>query len=473
MKKIIVVSIFLLSILHLPILAQPFVTGETTNKVFSEDFSDPSKSFPITNSKDSKFWGAYGDGYYFMKRKIEQPRVILANFKGTSKDFYLKTKIQLGPVKSKKSTIGVLFLTQPNGKGGFLLEINKKKQFRIKDIGNNSTITTQGKEGWMASKYIFGVKQNNKVEIKAFRGKFDIYINSQYIYSFINKRYQKGAFGAYIGGFSEAKIIYFNIYTLEVPGAPEEINTDNLIEKMASLKAENDSLKLKVITAKYSNESNQDAIFAIKVLEDQVTASREENLYLKKLLKDYEEMDPNTKAEDSESKSREIAQKIISISIERDSLNDRCKLLEKKVKVMEIKVTKNFEYLEKQKKEEEKEEKDRNEKVEKIEKENLEKLQAQLELEEKKANKDKVEKIEREDLEKKQNKEKEEKKFKEEVKQPNKPSVGIDESSILGESYKKTEEKVETKENKSPVLLPLIQQKIPVKKAVKGEFKDL
>ena len=91
MKKIIVVSIFLLSILHLPILAQPFVTGETPNKVFSEDFSDPSKSFPITNSKDSKFWGAYGDGYYFMKRKIEQPRVILANFKGASKDFYLKT----------------------------------------------------------------------------------------------------------------------------------------------------------------------------------------------------------------------------------------------------------------------------------------------------------------------------------------------------------------------------------------------
>ena len=69
MKKIIVVSFFLISIVYFPSYAQPLITGETTTKVFSEDFSDLSKSFPTTSSKNKKFWGVYGDGYYFMERK--------------------------------------------------------------------------------------------------------------------------------------------------------------------------------------------------------------------------------------------------------------------------------------------------------------------------------------------------------------------------------------------------------------------
>ncbi len=414
MNKVIAVSFFLLSLISLPSYAQPYVTGETTSKVFSEDFSDVSKSFPITSSKDPKYWGTYGDGYYFMERKIERPRVVLANFKGTSKDFYLKTKIQLGPVKSKSSTVGILFLTQLGGRGGFLLEINKKKQFRIKDIGSNTTITTQGEEGWIKSKSIFGVRQNNKVEIKAFRGKFDIYFNNTYIYSFINKTYKKGAFGAYIGGFSEAKIMYFNVYSLVIPNAPKEINTDNLLEEITLLKAENDSLRTIILTAKHGGKkSNKSAISAIKILEDQVTSSRNENLHIKKLLKEYEAMEPSIDAKESEKESTETVTKINTLTNERDSLKNRCETLEKEVEFMatQIEEVKNH-------------------------------LQNNL------ASK------------------------KEEAKEPAKPSLGIGSPSASVPSTEETKKEVKTEEKASPVLLPLSEQKIPVKKAVKGEFKD-
>ena len=152
---------------------------------------------------------------------------------------------------------------------------------------------------------------------------------------------------------------------------------------------------------------------------------------------------------------------------------------------MEIEVTKNFKYLENQKNKEkeernikeEEENKALDEKAEKIKREELENQKNKekeekkiKEEEENKALNEKTEKIKREELENQKNKEK---KVTEEIKQPNRPSVGIDESSILGETPKKTEEKIETKEKKSPVLLPLLQQKIPVRKAVKREFKDL
>jgi hypothetical protein len=413
MKTVIAASIFLLSLIYLPSYAQPYITGETTTKVFSEDFSDISKSFPITSSKDPKFWGTYGDGYYFMERKIERPRVVLANFNGTSKNFYLKTKIQLGPVKSKTSSLGILFLTQTGGRGGFLLEINKKKQFRIKDIGNNTIITNHGKKGWIKSKSIFGVKQNNKVEIKAFRGKFDIYFNNEYVYSFINKSYKKGAFGAYIGGFSEAKIIYFNVYALEIPSAPEEIELENLLEEIKVLRTDNDSLKIKILTVKYGGKTDKSAISAIKILEDQITASRNENLNLKKLLTEYETMEPSIDSKESEKKSTATVTKITTVTNERDSLKNRCETLEKKVDLMSIQI---------------------------------EEVKFQL-----KSNEDTIT---------------------EDTKEPAKPSepVGLPSTSVP--STQKTKKEVETKEKESLVLLPLSDQNIPVQKAVKGEFKD-
>lgn len=407
MKKIAIITLFLITATINSTIAQPYVTGETTNKVFSEDFSDITKSFPITSSKDPKFWGTYGDGYYFMERKIERPRVVLANFKGTSKDFYLKTKVQLGPVKLKTSTVGVLFLTQLGGRGGFLLEINKKKQFRIKDIGNNVNLTTQGEDGWIKSKAIYGVKQNNKIEIKAFRGKFDIYFNNTYTYSFINTSYKKGSFGAYVGGLSKAKIIYYNVYELSIPNAPKEIVPEDLMAEIQVLKAENDSLKTQVLTNKYGGKKGtKAAISAIKILEDQVAASRKENLHLKNLITEYEAFEPSIDSKESEKESTETVNKITILTNERDSLKDRCSILEKQLaKATEVK-------------------------------ESISETQ------------------------------------KNDIKEPASPSKPVEKPSIAIPTPVQTKKESETDEKAKPVLVPLSEQKIPVKKAIKGEYKD-
>ena len=297
--------------------AQPYVVNEKVEKVFSEGFTDINKSFIITPSSDPKFWGTYGDGYYYMQRKIASPRAIIANADPVSKNFYIKSKILLNHLGPAESSVGLIFLAQKGGKGGFVFEFNKRKKFRIKDLGTGAFITKEGDNGWVKSKGIAPAPRNNTVEIKGFRGKFDIYINGTYIYSFVNSSYNEGNFGAYIGPNTEAKIYYYNVYKLDIPEAEPEVNLTTLTDQIKALKLENDSLKTLALTAIYG-DGDKTAISAIKILEEQIQTVNKENAELKNILneisKSENELDTN-----NQNTSINFFEKIESLTAERDS----------------------------------------------------------------------------------------------------------------------------------------------------------
>lgn len=304
-------------------LTQPYVVNETAQKVFSEGFTDINKTFPITSSADPQFWGTYGDGYYYMERKVAAPRAVLASFKGTSKNFSLKAKVQLGPTRDDESTVGVMYLVQTGGKGGFVFEINRKKSFRIQDLGTGAFITKEGDNGWLKSSSIEPMTRNNTIEIKSFRGQFDIYINNSYVYSYVNKVYDGGKHGAYIGKNASAKLYYFNLYEIDIPGAEPEVDIPALLAEVEQLKTINDSLKTIAIQSKYAG-NNKGMAMAIKVLEDRVKAVNDENIHLKKILADYEAEEKTFTqpiTSDSNSVTEITVSKISKLSIERDSLS--------------------------------------------------------------------------------------------------------------------------------------------------------
>lgn len=319
MSKSIFNTIFSFLILTFPAYAQPYVVNEQLEKIFSEGFTDVNSSFPITSSSNPKFWATYGDGYYYMERKITSPRAIVADFKAISKNLAIKTKIQLGPVRSSESSVGVMFLVQPGGKGGFLFEINRKKSFRIKDLSNGAFITKEGENGWIKSKVIAPATRSNTIEIKGFRGKFDIYINNLYLYSFINNSYQSGKSGVYLGQNASARMYYFNLYELSIPGAPVEVNLENLQREILLLKEENDSLKTLEIQARFGG-NNKGMISAIKILEEQISSVNEEKSQLNKILKEYKDSLPSSEINDSAIIPNAAIEKISSLSSERDSL---------------------------------------------------------------------------------------------------------------------------------------------------------
>ena len=319
MKKSIFNTTFLFLISAFSAYAQPYVVNEQVEKIFSEGFTDVNSSFPITSSSNPKFWATYGDGYYYMERKITSPRAIVADFKAISKNLAIKTKIQLGPVRSIESSVGVMFLVQPGGKGGFLFEINRKKSFRIKDLSNGAFITKEGENGWIKSKVIAPATRSNTIEIKGFRGKFDIYINNLYLYSFINNSYQSGKSGVYLGQNASARMYYFNLYELSIPGAPIEVNLENLQRENLLLKDENDSLKTLEIQARFGG-NDKGMISAIKILEEQISSVNEEKSQLNKILKGYQDSLPSSETKDSVIIPNIAIEKISSLSSERDSL---------------------------------------------------------------------------------------------------------------------------------------------------------
>jgi len=302
-------------------LAQPYVVNEKVEKVFSEGFTDINKNFIITSSSNPKFWGIYGDGYYYMKRKIASPRAIIVNADETSKNFYIKTKINLASTGTMQSSVGLIFLAQKGGKGGFVFELNKRKKFRIKELGTGAFITKEGVNGWLKSKIIAYPERDNTIEIKGFRGKFDIYINGNYLYSFLNNSYEKGKFGAYIGPNAEAKIFYFNVYKLDIPGVEPEVNLDNLKQQIESLKNENDSLKTIVLMSKYNNDDIT-AISAIEILEKQLQTINEENAAIKAIVKKYELSSSMSSDSVNKFQSEEILTDLKIVRIERDSISD-------------------------------------------------------------------------------------------------------------------------------------------------------
>lgn len=298
--------------------AQPYVINEKINKVFSEGFSDINKSFPITPSNNPSFWGTYGDGYYYMERKQKSPRAVVANFDGTSKDFCVKSKLNLGPTRSNSSSVGIMFLVQPGGRGGFVFELNRKKSFRVSDLATGAFITKDGKDGWIKNTNISPATRYSTVEIKAFRGKFDIYVNEVYVYSFVNKSYEKGKCGLYIGPESSAKVMYFNVYNLDVPSAPKEVNIKELQKEIELLKIKNDSLRTVALGKQYGDNNNA-AIEAIKILEDQVKAARDENEHLKGILENYETNEPVVSSNEEKAGVDVMVGKIAKLSAERDS----------------------------------------------------------------------------------------------------------------------------------------------------------
>jgi hypothetical protein len=257
-----------------------------------------------------------------MERKIASPRAIVVKTQEVNKNFSIKTKLTLGPVGGSNASVGVMFLVQSSGRGGFIFEINKKKSFRITDLGTSAFITKEGKNGWIKSKVISPPSRSNTIELKSFRGKFDIYINGLYLYSFVNESYKKGKFGVYIGPNAAASLYYFNVYNLDIPGAEPEIDIEYLHTQINSLKTENDSLKTISLKARYG-DNDEAAILAIKILEDQLRTINEENLHLKTILKDYEDSEPKLNLEDIENDKKQtslLSEKMTQISVEKDSI---------------------------------------------------------------------------------------------------------------------------------------------------------
>ncbi len=254
-------------------LAQNLITQSYSEAVLGEDFNEQNDIWQYPTSYENLF--ILDKGQYFLTRQNPASAyAIMAKWPNNLTRFNIKTALILGPAESKEQTIGVIFLIQDEGKGAVVFEINKDREYRVKEmVGAYYKYVTGDKAsaGWVKSKAISN-KELNKVDIKVFGTQCDFYINGEFLTSFnVPEEYGPGRLGLIIGPSAKAKVDYFYVYTTSVDAESLGPVEKELTPEERIMKLSKENLELKRELA----EVNVDQI---KAEADQIIGLLEERL---------------------------------------------------------------------------------------------------------------------------------------------------------------------------------------------------
>jgi len=212
MKKIISTVFLTCSLLMGNVYGQQ-ISSEAYNKdVVHEDFNQIGDIFKIVTTTDNYFILDNGD-YLLSRNNSESEYAIIAKNSSVS-NFVLKTAVRLGPSNNKRASIGIILKAQQDGKGAIIFEINKKGQYRIKQLKGNTYSTLSGNKrnnGWVKNKNVNGVDEHNFIEIRSENNIYDVHVNNNYLTTFFIPDYTTGACGLIISPATKARVSYYYI----------------------------------------------------------------------------------------------------------------------------------------------------------------------------------------------------------------------------------------------------------------------
>ena len=250
MKHFISTTLLFITILSSSLNAQQISATAYNKTVIHEDFNQEGDFFPIVTTTDNYFILDKGD-YLLSRNNEDSEYAIIANNSSTS-DFTLKTAVRIGPSNNKKASIGIIVKAQQDGKGAIIFEINKKGEYRIKQLLGDTYKTLSGlskHEGWVKNKTINGVDEHNFVEIRTENNIYDVYVNSDYLTTFFVPDYTSGACGLIISPETKARISY---YYLNTKGENNTV-ASYVNENTPSINATIEELNKKIATLEKNN----------------------------------------------------------------------------------------------------------------------------------------------------------------------------------------------------------------------------
>lgn len=211
---------------------------------FVDDFDADKGNWQIFTNSDNLF--LIQNGEYILNRKNNTTQyAVISNWENQLESFDLKVNLKLEKVADEDGSIGIIFMAQ--SKGAFIVEFNKHKQYRVKQLIGTSYQFITGeeiKEGWVKSSDLKPMGQYNILEVKTVKGNYDVYINGVYQISFTEKTYISGKMGIIIGPSTNARVDYFYVYSNK-----KYTHADTLAIK--------DSMNTKKDTNSYSDNSTE------------------------------------------------------------------------------------------------------------------------------------------------------------------------------------------------------------------------
>lgn len=153
------------------------------------------------------------EGYYIFKNKNSENFTVSLHKPSLNLfDYSVSTSFKTDASKSIENSLGLMLNATADGTGAIICEINSKGQYRVRKFNNGQwqILSFTGDNGWNRSKAI-KTKSLNEITIISNSGIFDFYINSTFIFSFIEKKYTMGNIGIFAGKNSSGKVDFIKV----------------------------------------------------------------------------------------------------------------------------------------------------------------------------------------------------------------------------------------------------------------------
>ena len=293
-------------------IAQKISSEAYNHTEIHEDFSQEGNTFPIINTNENQFIIDNGD--YFLSRNNKDSQYIITANNSSFSDFILKTSIRIGPSNNKNASIGIILKAQIKGDGAIIFEINKKGEYRIKQLLDNTYKTLSGlrkNEGWVKSKIINGVDEHNAIEIRTENNHYDVYINNDYLTTFFNPDYRRGSCGIIISPETKARIAYYHLNT---QGESTTLTATNTSQITSNTNTEIEELNREIATLEtnntklnfLSNEQKENQRLELKSLKEKNNEQEKEIASLNRKISDFK--NNNLKVNETENTDETIIQ---------------------------------------------------------------------------------------------------------------------------------------------------------------------
>lgn len=188
------------------------VTKEFNRLLVDEDFTNLNNKWDQQSNSDNSFIGLT-QGFQTWRKNEKSGFFIFPQKKQEYSVFETSVNFTFNSKGGKNQSAGLVLQAQDDGTGAVLIEINKKKQYRIMRAFNNRLVPISGEgDGWMKGKKAI-TSSENTVMLRTYDKIYDLYINDKYITSFTEIEYSRGQIGLYIGANSMAVFHRFIVKT--------------------------------------------------------------------------------------------------------------------------------------------------------------------------------------------------------------------------------------------------------------------
>ena len=200
MKKIFVLtvsmSIFYLGVAHS--ISKVFRTVQ-----WEENFKSINGVWSQTSTAQNAFLQTE-EGYNIWRKNETNGFVLLPQRDETYDFFETSVSFEFDKKQGKKQHAGVVMQAQEGGTGAIIVELNRRKQYRIRRVTNNRYVNiTEGKDGWIKNKSI-NSKSDFVLKVVTKDRLYDVYVNDKFITTFTEVEYTQGSIGLYVGESSRA-----------------------------------------------------------------------------------------------------------------------------------------------------------------------------------------------------------------------------------------------------------------------------